>query len=191
MLSKTHLTSHSRMSGSEWQATSSWLSRSLRSLLYSSVYSFHLFLISSALIRTLPLLSYIVPIFGWNVPLIFPIFLKRSLALPFLLFSSISLYCPLMKAFWSLLAILWNSAFSSRKSSRFQGTGQLQLLWHQWLGHRLRLLRCWMDCLGNEPRSLLFLRLHPRTAFWTLVDYEGYSISSKQFLPTVVDIMVI
>ena len=30
---------------------------------------------------------------------------------------------------------------------------------------------------------LSFLRLHPRTAFWTLVDYDGYSISSKVFLP--------
>ena len=40
--------------------------------------------------------------------------------------------------------------------------------------------------------TLLFLRLHPSTAFWTLsVDYDGYSISSKGFLPTVVDIMVI
>ena len=38
---------------------------------------------------------------------------------------------------------------------------------------------------------LLFLRLHPCTAFQTLVDYEGYFISSKGFLPTVVDIMVI
>ena len=38
---------------------------------------------------------------------------------------------------------------------------------------------------------LLFLRLHPSTAFWTLLDYNGYSISSKEFLPTVVDIMVI
>ena len=38
---------------------------------------------------------------------------------------------------------------------------------------------------------LSFLRLHPSTKFWTLVDYDGYSISSKGFLPTVVDIMVI
>ena len=38
---------------------------------------------------------------------------------------------------------------------------------------------------------LSFLRLHTSTAFWTLVDYDGYSISSKGFLPTVVDIMVI
>ena len=28
-------------------------------------------------------------------------------------------------------------------------TGQLLLLWHQWLGHRFGLLWCWMVCLGN------------------------------------------
>ena len=38
---------------------------------------------------------------------------------------------------------------------------------------------------------LSFVRLHPSTVFWTLVDYDGYSISSKGFLPTVVDKMVI
>ena len=38
---------------------------------------------------------------------------------------------------------------------------------------------------------LSFLRLHPSTAFWTLFEYDGYSISSKGFLPTVLDIMVI
>ena len=37
---------------------------------------------------------------------------------------------------------------------------------------------------------LSFLRLHTSTAFQTLVDYHGYSISSKGFLPTVVDIMI-
>ena len=37
--------------------------------------------------------------------------LKRSLVFPILLFSSISLHCSLKKAFFSLLAILWNSAF--------------------------------------------------------------------------------
>ena len=52
MLPKTHLTSHSRMSGSRWMITPSWLSRSWRSFLYnSSVYSCHLFLISSASVR--------------------------------------------------------------------------------------------------------------------------------------------
>ena len=39
------------------------------------------------------------------------IFLKRSLVFPILLFSSISLHWSLRKAFLSLLAIFWNSAF--------------------------------------------------------------------------------
>ena len=113
MLSKAHLTSHSRMSGSRWVATPSWLSGLLRPLLYSSsVYSCHLFLISYASVRSLPFLSFIVPILAWNIPFISPIFLKRTLILPILLFSSISLHCSFKWAFLSLLAILWNSAFS-------------------------------------------------------------------------------
>ena len=59
MLSKAHLTSHSRMSGSRLVITSSWLSWSWRSFLYSSsVYSCHLFLISSASVRSRPFLSF-------------------------------------------------------------------------------------------------------------------------------------
>ena len=54
VLPKAYLTSHSRKSGFEWETIPSWLSESLRSFLYtSSVYSFHLFLISSAFIRSL------------------------------------------------------------------------------------------------------------------------------------------
>ena len=53
MLSKAHLTSHSKMSGSRLVITSSWLSGSWRSFLYSSsVFSCHLFLISSASVRS-------------------------------------------------------------------------------------------------------------------------------------------
>ena len=40
------------------------------------------------------------------------IFLTKSLVSPILLFSSISLHCSFKKAFLSLHAILWNSAFS-------------------------------------------------------------------------------
>ena len=113
MLPKAHLTSHSRMSGSRWVIIPSWLSGSLRSFLYSSsVYCCYLFLISSASVRSIPFLSFIVPIFAWNVPLVFLIFLKRSLVFLILLFSSISFHWSLRKAFLSLLAILWNSAFS-------------------------------------------------------------------------------
>ena len=56
----------------------------------SSVYSCHLFLISSVSVRSIPFLSFIVPIFAWNVPLLSLIFLKRLLVFPILLFSSIS-----------------------------------------------------------------------------------------------------
>ena len=76
------------------------------------MYSCPLFLISSASIRSLPFLPFIVPIFAWNIPLISPVFLKRSLVFPYLLFSSISLHCSLKNAILSLLAILWNSTFS-------------------------------------------------------------------------------
>ena len=69
-------------------------------------------------------------------------------------------------------------------------TSQLQLLQYQWLRYRFGLLWCWIVCLGNKLRSFYhFWDAH--TAFWTLVDYEGYSISSKGFLPTVVYVMVI
>ena len=95
-----------------WVITPSWLSGSWRSFLYSSsVYSCHLFLISSASVRSIPFLSFFEPIFAWNVPLVSLIFLKRSLIFPVLLFSSVSLHWSLKKAFLSVLAILWNSAF--------------------------------------------------------------------------------
>ena len=111
MLPKAYLP-HSKMSGSRWVITTSWLSGSWRSFLYSSsVYSCHLFSISSASVRSIPFLSFIVPIVAWNIPLVSLIFLQRSLVFPILLFSSISLPWSLRKAFWSLLAILRNSAF--------------------------------------------------------------------------------
>ena len=94
VLPKAHLTSHSRMSGPGWVTTLSCLSGSLRSFLYSySMYSFHLFLISYASTRSLLFLSFIVPIFGQNFPLIFLIFMKRSLFFLLLLFSSGFMYC--------------------------------------------------------------------------------------------------
>ena len=112
MLPKAPLTSHSRMAGYRWVMTPSWLSGSWRSFLYSSsVYSYHFFLISSASVRSIPFLSFSEPIFAWNVPLVSPVFLKRSLVFPILLFSSISLHWSMRKVFLSTLAILWNSAF--------------------------------------------------------------------------------
>ena len=48
-------------------------------------------------------------------------------------------------------------------------TVQLQLLQHYQLGYRLGLLWYWMFCLGNKQIILSFLRLHPSTAFYTLL----------------------
>ena len=107
MLSQVHLTSHSRMSGSRWVIIPSWLSWLWRSFLYSSsVYSCHLFLISSASVRSRPFLSFIELIFAWNVPLVSLVFLERSLIFPILSFPSISLHWSLRKAFLSLLVFL-------------------------------------------------------------------------------------
>ena len=108
MLPKVHLTSHSRMSGSRWVITHhcDYVGHEDLFLYSSSVYSCDLFLISSASVRSIPFLSFIEPIFAWNVPLVSLIFLKRSLVFPILSFSSIYLYWSLRKAFWSLLSFL-------------------------------------------------------------------------------------
>ena len=48
-----------------------------------------------------------------------------------------------------------------------------------------------MVCLDNEQRS--FCHFEIASKYWisdSFVDYDGYSISSKGFLPTVVDMMV-
>ena len=94
MLPKTYLTWHSRMSDSRWVAWSHLQDYlGCEDLLYSSsVYSCHLFLISSASVRSIPFLSFIEPIFAWNVPVVSLIFLKRSLvshSIVFLCFFSL------------------------------------------------------------------------------------------------------
>ena len=48
-----------------------------------------------------------------------------------------------------------------------------------------------MLCLGKELRSFYFEVVPKYCISNSFVDYEGYDISSKGFLPTVVDIMVI
>ena len=112
VLPKTYLISYSRMSGSGWLTTPFQSSSSSGYFLYSSsVYSFHPFLISSATTKSLPFMSFIVPIFGQNIPFISPVFLKRSLLFPLLLFSSSFTHCSLKKAFLSLRAVFWKSAF--------------------------------------------------------------------------------
>ena len=102
MLPQAHVTKASRMSGSRWVITPSCLSGSLRYFLYSSsLYSCHLFLISSASLWSMPFMYFIVPIFAWNI------ISSLSHSTLFLYFFSL-IY---EEAFFSLLALLWNSAF--------------------------------------------------------------------------------
>ena len=115
MLPKFSLASNSRMSGSRRVITLSWLSGLSwlsRSFFYScSVYSWHLFIISSASVRSILFLSFIVPISAWNVPLVSLTFLKRPLVFPILLFSSISLHLSLRKAFLLFFATLQSDGY--------------------------------------------------------------------------------
>ena len=69
---------------------------------------------------------------------------------------------------------------------------QLQLLQHYWSGHRLGILWCWMVCLEMYRDHSVIFEITPKYCISdSFVDYDGYSISSKGFLPTVVDIVVI
>ena len=80
MLPKAHLTTYSSISGFMWVTPASSLSQSLWPFLYSSsVHSCYLFLISSASVRSLNFLSFIVPNFAWSIPMESSVFLKRSI----------------------------------------------------------------------------------------------------------------
>ena len=110
MLPKAHLTSRSRISSSMWVTTQSWLSGSLRTFLYSSVYSCHHFLISSASVRSLTFCPVLCPSL-MKCSLGISSFLKEIFSLSCSIVSSYSLHCSHNKAFLSLFAILWNSSF--------------------------------------------------------------------------------
>ena len=68
-------------------------------------------------------------------------------------------------------------------------TVQLQLLQHYWTGHRLGLP--WFALEMNRDHSVVSEIASKNCISDSFVDYDGYSIFSKGFLPTVVDIMVI
>ena len=135
ILPEARLTSHFRMSGSQWVITTFWLSESWRSFLYSSsLYSCHLFFISYVSVRSIAFLSFIVPIFAWNVPLLSLIFLKISLVFSILLFSSISLPWTLRKAF--LLSLIFfgtlresHNCWPSSLSSPVLNQSAIKLKW--------------------------------------------------------------
>ena len=71
-------------------------------------------------------------------------------------------------------------------------TVQLQLLQHDWLGHRLN--NCdieWFALEMNRDHAVIFENVPKFCIFDSFVDCEGYPISSKGFLLTVVGIMII
>ena len=71
-------------------------------------------------------------------------------------------------------------------------TIQLQLLQHYWLGIDLdyRYIE-WFALKMNRDHSVVFEIASKYCISDSLIDYDGYSIYSKGFLPTVVDTMVI
>ena len=115
MLPKAHLTSHSRMSGSRWVITSSWLSGSWRCFFVQFFCVFLPPVLNIFCFCQVPTIS----VLYWvhlclKCSLGISTFLKRSLLIPILLFSStffFLLHWSLRKSLLSLLAILWNSAF--------------------------------------------------------------------------------
>jgi len=92
---------------------------------------------------------------------------------------------PIMKRipFWGV------SSKRSCRSSQNCSTSTFSVLLFR---HRLGLPWYWMVCLGNKQRSFChFWDCIQILHFRLFVGYDGYSISSKGFLPTVVDTMVI
>ena len=81
---------------------------------------------------------------------------------------------------------------SSRKSLGLHRTVQLQLLWISGWGIDLDYCAIeWFALETNRDHSVVF-DVAPRYCILdSFVYYEGYSISSKGFLPTVEDTMVI
>ena len=71
-------------------------------------------------------------------------------------------------------------------------TVQLQLLQHYWLGTDLDYCDIeWFALEMNRDHSAVFEIAPKYCISVSFVDYDGHSISSKGFLPTVVNIMVI
>ena len=71
-------------------------------------------------------------------------------------------------------------------------TIQLQFLECYWLGHKLE----WFDIEQfalevNRDHSVIFVIASKYCILDSFVDYDGFFISSKGFLPTVLDTMVI
>ena len=155
ILPKAHLTSHSRMSGSRWVITPSWLSGLWRYFLYSSsVYSCHLFLISSAFVRSILFLSFIVLLFAWNVPLVSLIF--------FFFFSFIFIS-------WKLITLQYCSGFCHTLTWISHG---FKCVPHPDAPSRLPpSISNFLEAISSLSHSIVFLY------FFALITEEGFHIS--------------
>ena len=73
------------------------------------------------------------------------------------------------------------------------GLRRTQLLQGYWLEHRLGLHDIeWFSLEMNRDHSGFFFEIVSKYCISdSFVDYDGYSISSEGFLPSVVDIMII
>ena len=78
---------------------------------------------------------------------------------------------------------------------RFVGlhrTIQLQILQHYWSSHILGYCEIeWFALEMNRDHCVIFEISSKYCILNSFVDYDGYSISSKGFLPTVLDVMII
>ena len=188
VLPKAQLTSHSRMSGSSWVTTPLWLSRSLRSFLYSSsVYSYSLFLISSASSRSLPFLSFSVPIFRWNISLISSFF--EDISVVFLYFFAgfieehflvspcyslelciwLGVHFPFSLAFWfsSFLYLFIGAIYKASPDKHFP------FLHFFFFGMVLFTVSCTILCNSVHSSSgILFTRSNPLNLFITSTVYS-------------------
>jgi len=63
----------------------------------------------------------------------------------------------------------------------FHRASQLQLLWHQWLGHRDELLWCWIIFLGNELISFCHFSGSTQVGYWTPSDLGNSPLVSYIF----------
>ena len=129
-------------------------------------------------------------------------FLGKALLIFALLLSTFQgQICLLLQVFLDFLLFAFQSPIMKRTSFLvlvlkglvgLHRTVQLQLLQHYWLGHRLGLPWYWMVCLErNRDHSVIFEIASKNCISDSLVDHDGYSISSEGFLSAVVDIMVI
>ena len=160
------------------------------------LYSCHLFLISSASVRSIPFLSSIEPIFAWNVPLVSLIFLKRSLVFPILLFSSISLHWLLRKlSYLSLLFFATLGELNTRDQMSCAGSFFARICkcfplhsfnctaYQEWVPY-------WKHFIWLKKLGILLIRtkvrnwqIHQTSALLNYETGEGFKIKKPSWLP--------